>query len=346
LKTDDFDYILPQNLIAQFPCEKRDECRLLYLRRSTGEVSDRRFREIAPILSPGDRLVVNDTRVIPARLRCKKTSGGAVELLVTEPIDGTSWKALVRSSRPLKEGTSVTLSKEPSVAITIKKILADGTREIAVADQIKKIPMDNVLENFGELALPHYIKRPVCAGDNETYQTIFAASKGAVASPTAGLHFTGEVLEELKKRGIDISFLTLHVGIGTFRPVVVDDPRDHRMHEERYELTGETARQINDTKSRGGRIVAVGTTVVRLLEHCARNAATLGASSGTTDLLILPGHAFRAVDGMITNFHVPRSTLLMLVCAFAGRESLMAAYSHAIEKRYRFFSYGDAMLIL
>jgi S-adenosylmethionine:tRNA ribosyltransferase-isomerase len=346
LKTDDFDYVLPQNLIAQFPCEKRDECRLLYLGKTTGEISDRRFKDIASILSPGDRLVVNDTRVIPARLWCKKATGGAVELLATEPIDDTSWKALVRSSRPLKEGTSVTLEKEPSVAITIKKILPDGTRAIAVADQAEKRSMDDVLENFGELALPHYIKRPVHAEDGETYQTIFASKKGAVASPTAGLHFTDAIIDAVKKQGIDVSLVTLHVGIGTFRPVLVDDPRDHRMHEERYDLTAETARQICDTKRRGGRIIAVGTTVVRVLEHCARSAGTLGASAGTTDLLILPGHTFRAVDGMITNFHVPRSTLLMLVCAFAGREAVMAAYSHAIEKRYRFFSYGDAMLIL
>lgn len=346
MKTDDFDYDLPQDLIAQFPCKKRDDCRLLFFNRTTAGLSDRGFTDLPLFLSAGDRLVFNDTKVIPSRLWCRKESGGAVELLVTEPIGGSPWKALVRSSRRMNLGTCVVLEKDRSIAISIGRFFPDGTREVSLADKSRKMSIGDVVENFGEIALPHYIKRPINDEDRETYQTVFAKRKGAVASPTAGLHFTKEMLGKLEEKGIDTSFVTLHVGMGTFRPVRVDDPRLHPMHEEWYELTGETAAQIEATKKRGGRIIAVGTTVVRVLEQCGGRNGGLCASKGKTDLLILPGYEFKVIDGMITNFHVPRSTLLMLVCAFSETKAMLSAYRHAIIKKYSFFSYGDAMLIM
>lgn len=346
MKTDDFCYDLPQGLIAQFPCEKRDDCRLLFFNVTLAELSDRSFTELPQLLTEGDRLVFNDTKVIPARLQCRKQSGGAVELLLTEPLGGCSWKALVRSNRRVNPGTCVTLEKDRSIAISIGRVFPDGTREVCPANGTAEMSLGDLVENFGEIALPHYIKRPICEKDGETYQTVFARRKGAVASPTAGLHFTKELLRELEKKRIDTSFVTLHVGMGTFRPVRVDDPRQHPMHEEWYELTEETAARITATKNHGGRIIAVGTTVVRVLEQCSAQNGGLCASKGKTDLLILPGYEFKVIDGMITNFHVPRSTLLMLVCAFAGTEAMLAAYRYAIQKKYRFFSYGDAMLII
>lgn len=346
MKTADFDFALPSELIAQYPCEKRDGCRLLCLDRKNGTVSHRVFKELPDLLSSADRLVFNDTKVMPARLFCSKKTGGKVELLLTGPSVNGSWNALVRPGRGCNTGAQLGLLKDPSVVIEIKTVNPDGTREVSLVSGNGVKSLEEVIKSHGVMALPHYIRRPANAQDNETYQTVYARQEGAIASPTAGLHFTPELMDKLVKRGIGISYVTLHVGIGTFKPVTAPDPHDHVMHEETYELTEETAAQIAHTQLQGGRVIAVGTTSVRVLEHCARKDGRIKASSGTTTLMILPGHEFRVTDGMLTNFHVPKSTLLMLVSAFAGRDAVLSAYHNAVAERYRFFSYGDAMLIL
>jgi S-adenosylmethionine:tRNA ribosyltransferase-isomerase len=346
MKTADFDYTLPPELIAQYPYEKRDGCRLLCLDRKNGTVSHRAFKELPDLLSSGDRLVFNDTKVIPARLFCSKITGGKVELLLTGPTANGCWNALVRPGRGCNAGTKLGLLKDPSVVFEIKTANPDGTREVSLVSGAGVKSLAEVIKSHGVMALPHYIRRPAVAQDNQTYQTVYARHEGAIASPTAGLHFTPELMDALARRGIGISYVTLHVGIGTFKPVKAADPRDHHMHEETYELTEETAAQIASTRSQGGRVIAVGTTSVRVLEHCAKQDDRIMASRGKTELMILPGYDFQVTDGMITNFHVPQSTLLMLVSAFAGRESILAAYRQAVAERYRFFSYGDAMLIL
>jgi S-adenosylmethionine:tRNA ribosyltransferase-isomerase len=346
MKTADFDYKLTPELIAQFPCEERDGCRLLCLDRKSGEVSHRTFKELSGLLSPGDLLVFNNTKVIPARLFCIKKTGGKVELLLTGPSSGNSWNALVRPGTGCKAGEMLRLIKNESVVIKITAVNPDGTREVSLISDDGQKSLIDIIKNFGVMALPHYIRRPAVSQDSVTYQTVYARQEGAIASPTAGLHFTHELMDALAERGIGISYVTLHVGIGTFKPVTAEDPRDHIMHEEAYELTKEAAAQIARTKERGGRVIAVGTTSVRVIEHCAKDGGPIQASSGKTALIILPGYEFRVIDGMITNFHVPKSTLLMLVSAFAGREAVLAAYRNAVENGYRFFSYGDAMLIL
>jgi S-adenosylmethionine:tRNA ribosyltransferase-isomerase len=346
MKTDDFDYPLPPDLIAQYPLESRDECRLLCLDRNTGAVSDTIFKDLPKLIRPGDLLVFNNTKVLPSRLFCHKKTGGAVELLLTTPLENsTTWNALVKPGRGLNPGAIISLDKNPSVAFEIVSVLEDGSRNVRLAEGTHE-SIETVIQKYGVMALPHYIKRQAEGKDNETYQTVYAANEGAVASPTAGLHFTGPLMDDLRKRGVGIAFVTLHVGIGTFRPVKADDPEKHHMHHERYELTKETADSVADTRRNGGRVIAVGTTVVRVLEHCTDGNGTIRPSSGETDIFILPGYAFKIIDGIITNFHVPRSTLLMLVSAFAGREAVLSAYRHAVESRYRFFSYGDAMMIL
>lgn len=346
MKTADFDYALPPELIAQFPCEKRDGCRLLHLDRKSGEVSHRYFKEFSDLLSPGDRLVFNNTKVIPARLFCLKITGGKVELLLTGPSAGSSWNALVRPGTGCKAGALLNLIQDKSVVFKINAVNPDGTRDVSLLSEHSQKSLLEIIKSYGVMALPHYIRRPAVAQDNESYQTVYARHEGAIASPTAGLHFTPELMDTLAERGIEISYVTLHVGIGTFKPVTADDPREHIMHEETYELTEEAAMQISRTKERGGRVIAVGTTSVRVLEHCAKEGGPIQASSGKTALMILPGHEFRVIDGMVTNFHVPKSTLLMLVSAFAGREAVLAAYHNAVENGYRFFSYGDSMVIL
>jgi S-adenosylmethionine:tRNA ribosyltransferase-isomerase len=346
MKTADFDYALPPELIAQFPCEKRDGCRLLCLDRKSGSVNHRTFRELPNLLSNGDRLVFNNTKVIPARLFCLKETGGKVELLLTGPSAGSTWNALVRPGTGCKAGAILGLVKDPSVVLKIKAVNPDGTREVSLVSDNSEKSLAEIIKSHGVMALPHYIRRSAVTQDTEMYQTVYARREGAIASPTAGLHFTSELMDTLVTRGIGISYVTLHVGIGTFKPVTADDPRAHVMHEEAYELTEEAAAQISRTKEQGGRVIAVGTTSVRVLEHCATEDGRIRASLGRTTLMILPGYEFRIIDGMLTNFHVPKSTLLMLVSAFAGREPVLAAYHHAVAERYRFFSYGDAMLIL
>lgn len=345
MKTQDFDYTLPPELIAQHPCAERDKCRLLCLSRATGETQDRSFEDVPGLLSPGDRFVFNDTRVIPARIFCRKQSGGKVELLLAEPESGGGWRALVRPGRGLRAGARLCVESAPDIAIDILAVHDDGTRTVVLAGG-SGLAFSDVLTSHGVMALPHYIKRPANADDRETYQTIFARHQGAIASPTAGLHFSPRILEALAARKIETSRLTLHVGVGTFKPVTEEDPHDHVMHSERYELTKETADEISQTRKQGGRIIAVGTTVVRVLEHCAGEDGTIRPSQGRSNLMILPGYKFKIVDGLITNFHVPKSTLLMLVSAFAGRDRVLDAYNHAVREKYRFFSYGDAMLIL
>ncbi len=348
MKTIDYDYHIPEELIAQFPSEKRDDCRLMTLTKSTQSMEHRRFDELPQILRPGDRLILNDTKVLPARTFFRKDTGAQVEILFTSSTNRNSWKALAGPAKHARPGATLLLEKDPSIRIHIDSIHPDGTRDVSLVPNRPSAidTIEELLRLYGEVPLPPYIKRAARDSDKNTYQTVFAGAPGAIASPTAGLHFTERLLGRLKAVGIGVTTLTLHVGIGTFRPVAVDDPRDHPMHEESYILSEEAVADIRRTKQNGGRIIAVGTTVVRTLEHCSIETGQPVASSGSTRLLILPGYAFKAVDGLITNFHVPQSTLLMLVCAFAGKDVTLEAYRAAIRDRYRFFSYGDAMLIL
>jgi S-adenosylmethionine:tRNA ribosyltransferase-isomerase len=342
MKTLDFNYDLSPRLIAQFPSEKRDDCRLIHLVRSRGSIEHRRFDDIPRLLKPGDHMVFNDTKVLPARVICRKETGGAVELLFTERVNDFSWKALVKPAKRVRKGASLLVDGGTRAGLTVDEPMPDGTWLVSLRDAGT---IEDLLRRCGRVPLPHYIRREPARSDTETYQTVFAKNPGAIASPTAGLHFTDETLRRLDAAGVSTSFVTLHVGVGTFRPVKEGDPNNHVMHEERYVLSPETAARIADTRKAGGRIIAVGTTVVRVLEHCSLASGYPVASSGTTRLMILPGYSFKAIDGMITNFHVPQSTLLMLVCAFAGKHFIFKAYEEAIRREYRFFSYGDAMFI-
>jgi S-adenosylmethionine:tRNA ribosyltransferase-isomerase len=354
MRTSDFDYDLPPELIAKRPLRDRDGCRLLCLRRGGGGIEHRGFRDILEILRPGDRLVFNDTRVIPARVFCRKEgTGAAVEIFFTERLGDGRWKALAKPAKRAPAGTILRVDGNPAIKLRVDDVTAGGYERVVslaafseAAPEPKTACLDEVIDRHGHIPLPHYMEREDEEIDAEFYQTVYSARPGAVAAPTAGLHFTGGLLRELAARGIDSSFVTLHVGIGTFRPVQVDDPREHDIHEERFELGADSAREINSTWENGGRVVAVGTTVVRTLESCAGGRRNLIPGSAKTKLLILPPYEFKAVDGLITNFHLPKSTLLMLVAAFASTESVLNAYKEAIKERYRFYSYGDAMLII
>lgn len=346
MKTSDFSYELPSELIAQQPAARRDESRLLWLRRDTGDVSHHRFAELPSLLRAGDRLVLNDTKVIPARVRCTKETGGVVELLFTRRLTPMRWEALVRPGRRLRPGTRLRPETEQCRQLEIHAALPDGSRVIELCDNDLGETLDAFIERVGAPPLPPYIEREAVAQDRERYQTVYAREPGAIAAPTAGLHFTDSLMRSLDERGIGRSWLTLHVGIGTFRPVKTDDPREHEIHTEQFVLPSETVTDMARTRSTGGRIVAVGTTSVRVLEFRAMADGGVRPGSGDCDLYILPGYRFRAVNAMITNFHLPRSTLLMLVSAFAGTENVLAAYREAVRLRYRFYSYGDAMLIM
>lgn len=350
----DYDYELPETLIAQKPAEKRDHSRLLHLNRANGGLSHHRFSDIAELLSPGDLLVVNDTAVIPARLFGKKTSGGKVELLILnypqEPAaaeDRICCDCLIRASKAPSPGTRLDFGPELSASV---KDFRNGRFTVEFRAQTA---FEKILERRGQVPLPPYIRRPPensgepmeSPEDRESYQTVYAARKGAVAAPTAGLHFTRALLERLRQKGVEIAALTLHVSYGTFMPIRVNDIREHRMHAETYSIPAATAEAVNRAKSQGRRIVAVGTTSVRTLEYAADEDGCIRGHSGNCDLFIYPGYRFKTVDAMITNFHLPRSTLMMLVSAFAGKENIFAAYRAAVRNRYRFFSYGDAMLI-
>ena len=335
--TSDFDYDLPAELIAQRP-EPRGESRMMVL-AGDGPPVHTSFASLPDHLTPGDLLIVNDTRVIPARLFGRRPgSGGRVELLLVEKIGPATWTCLARPGRKARPGDEVELDDGLSARVVAST--GDGRREVRFSAEIEPH-----LDRLGTIPLPPYIKRPAAAEDRDDYQTIFAAEPGAIAAPTAGLHFTEAMRRLLEEREIGLATVTLHVGIGTFKPVTADLVHEHVMEAERFEIPSATARAIDRTRRRGGRIIAVGTTVVRTLESATHEALAEGGG-GRTELFIRPGYEFRVVDGLLTNFHLPRSTLLMLVSALVGRERILAAYREAVERRYRFFSYGDCSLLL
>ncbi len=345
LKTSDFDYTLPEELIAQEPLHKRDSSRLLCLSRNTGTRKHGLFSDLPQLLQPGDRLVFNNTKVLPANMVCFKDSGAKVDILFTRRIDDQTWQVIAKPAKRLKEGSVIYPASSPKIKFRVDSITDDGGRILSLkAGPYNSI--EDILNICGSMPLPPYIQREACDDDHERYQTVYAAKKGAIAAPTAGLHFTESLIQSLSNEGIDISFITLHVGIGTFRPVKEEDPLKHNMHEEVYELSQKTVDEITETKKQGGRIISVGTTTIRVLEHCAVSEGELQPGKGSTRLMILPGYTFKMINGVITNFHLPRSTLLMLVSAFAGRDHILSAYKEAVLKKYRFFSYGDAMLII
>ena len=340
MKVSDFNYELPEELIAQQPLPERSASRLLCLSRATGEYRDAMFADLPDLLRGGDLLVFNDTRVIPARLFARKETGGKVEILV-ERLIGKDWALVqLKASKPTHPRSVLTVE-----GMDARLVVGDREGDFYTVDYPRGDFID-LLENAGHVPLPPYIDRPDQPDDRERYQTVYARNPGAVAAPTAGLHFDEALLNRLDERGISRGFVTLHVGAGTFQPVRAERVEDHRMHAEVMYVPRTLQCQFAETKARGGRVIAVGTTAVRSLETAADNGGLAEVSNVETRLFIYPGYKFRAVDGMITNFHLPESTLLMLVSAFAGLERIKAAYAHAIEERYRFFSYGDAMLIL
>lgn len=341
LTTEDFDFDLPEELIAQTPLEKRDSSRLLILDRETGQIEDKHFDEIIEELAPGDALVMNDTRVLPARLYGEKPeTGGHLEVLLLNNTQGDEWETLIKPARRAKVGTQIVFG-DGRLRAVVKKELEHGGRIVEFS--YEGIFLEN-LESLGEMPLPPYIKERL--EDPERYQTVYAKENGSAAAPTAGLHFTPELLEKIAAKGVKLVYLTLHVGLGTFRPVSVDNIAEHQMHSEFYRLTEEAAAQLNEVRENGGKIIAVGTTSIRTLETIGTKFnGEIKADSGWTDIFITPGYEFKIVQAFSTNFHLPKSTLVMLVSAFAGREKTLAAYHHAIEERYRFFSFGDAMFV-
>ena len=341
--TSSFDYDLPDTLIARYPAEARDASRLLVVDRTTDTLAHRHFADIVELIEPGDALVLNETRVIPARLLGTRPSGAPAEVMLLQPLagDDTTWSALVRPGAKLRQGGVVTIADDFTVEVL--DVLPDGARVVRLATPLG---VRAALDRYGHMPLPPYIGRPDEPSDRERYQTVYARAEGSVAAPTAGLHFTPRLLGSLEAKGVRTVRLVLHVGAGTFRPVDVEDPADHPMHAERYEVSEDAAAAINDTRTAGGRIWAIGTTVARTLETVADGDGRVLAGSGETRLFIRPGYAFRTVDRLITNFHLPRSTLLMLVSAFGGYERIMQAYRIAVAERYRFYSYGDAMAII
>ncbi len=341
MKTSDFFYELPQELIAQEPAEVRDHSRLLVMNRGTGRLEDRIFTELKDYLKPGDCLILNDSRVLPARLYgSKKDTGASVELLLLSPKGGNRWEVLAGPGRRAKPG-NILIFGGGILEAEVLDILEDGNRLVEFRFDGN---FYNILEKIGEMPLPHYITKKL--DDAERYQTVYSREPGSAAAPTAGLHFTPGLLDEIRGMGVDIGFVTLHVGLGTFRPVKVKNIEDHRMHSEHYELPFETAELMNKTRARGGRIIAVGTTSCRTIESVGLCEGKVQPSDGWTSIFIYPGYKFQVIDGLLTNFHLPESTLIMLVAAFAGYEHTMEAYRHAVNQRYRFFSFGDAMLIL
>ena len=341
MKTSDFDYHLPEELIAQTPLKDRSSSRLLVLSRQSGAVEDRIFTDVIEYLEPGDALVLNETKVLPARIiGSKKETGGAVELLLLKDLGDDIWECLARPQKRLREGTEIIFG-DGLLSARVVEVLGEGITHVQFAyDGI----FLEILEKLGTMPLPPYIHEQL--KDQSRYQTVYAKNLGSAAAPTAGLHFTPELLEKIKEKGVEIIKITLHVGLGTFRPVEVEDVNEHKMHTESYEIDEAAAAKLNAVKTRGGRIIAVGTTSVRTLETVAGRFGAFRPCTGETSIFIYPGYQFLAVDGLITNFHLPRSTLLMLVSAFAGKSEIMKAYEHAIEEKYRFFSFGDAMLII
>lgn len=340
LKTSDFYYDLPQELIAQTPLERRDGSRLLVMEKESGALEHRHFYDIIDYLHEGDCLVMNDSRVLPARLLGKRVpSGGVAEvLLLTNKGDGV-WECLVRPGRKLHEGAELSFG-DGKLTATVTHVLSDGNR--LVKFRYEGIFLE-ILEQLGKMPLPPYIKEEL--KDGERYQTVYSKVNGSAAAPTAGLHFTKELLERISAKGVKLAYVTLHVGLGTFRPVQVDEVTEHKMHSEFCMISAETAALLNETKAKGGRIVCVGTTSCRTLESLADENGQFSETSAWTDIFIYPGYRFKAMDALITNFHLPESTLIMLVSAFAGYDHVMHAYQEAVKERYRFFSFGDAMFI-
>lgn len=341
LSTADYFFDLPQELIAQDPMEKRDECRLLVMDKETGKVEHHVFNEVINYLEPGDCLVLNNTKVIPARLLgVKEETGAAVEILLLKRKEADVWETLVKPGKKLRIGAKVSFG-DGILKAEIIDVLEDGNRLVRFYyDGI----WEEILDKLGEMPLPPYITHKL--QDRNMYQTVYAKFEGSAAAPTAGLHFTDELLEKIRDKGIDMAFVTLHVGLGTFRPVKVTNVKEHHMHTEWYQVTQEAADKINKAKESGHRVICVGTTSCRTIESAAAEDGKLSACSGDTSIFIYPGYKFKLMDGLITNFHLPESTLVMLVSAFAGREHVLGAYEEAIKEKYRFFSFGDACLFI
>lgn len=341
MKTSDFYYELPKELIAQDPLADRSSSRLLVLHSVSGRIEHRMFSDIADYLMPGDCLIRNNTKVIPARLfGVREKTGGAVELLLLKNLGDNIWETLVKPGKKARKGTRLVFG-EGRLLGEITDVLDDGNRRIRFSfDGI----FEQILDELGQMPLPPYITHKL--EDKNRYQTVYAKYEGSAAAPTAGLHFTGELFEALEAKGVEVANVTLHVGLGTFRPVKADMVEKHRMHEEYYRIEPEEAKKINEAKKRGGRLVCVGTTSCRTVESAADSAGTVRAGENNTGIFIYPGYHFKMLDVLITNFHLPESTLLMLVCALAGKETVMRAYREAVKEKYRFFSFGDAMIIL
>ena len=340
MKTHDFWYELPEELIAQTPLEQRDASRLLVLDRVSGEINHRHFYDVIDYLKPGDCLVMNDSRVLPARLLGHRPTGGAVEVLLLRDLGDKKWECLCKPGRKMQPGNEVIFG-DGELTATVLEVREDGNR--VVEFYYEGIFLE-VLERLGKMPLPPYIKAEL--SNQERYQTVYSKEVGSAAAPTAGLHWTPELLEKARKKGVKLAFVTLHVGLGTFRPVKAEEISEHHMHAELCMLSQETADILNETKRAGGRVICVGTTSCRTLESLVNEDGTFEAKSKWTEIFIFPGYTFKAMDGLITNFHLPESTLVMLVSAFAGREHVLAAYEEAVRERYRFFSFGDAMCIL
>ena len=339
MKTDDFDYFLPKELIAQTPLKKRDTSKMMILDKKTGETEDKIFTDLIDYINPGDTLVLNDTKVIPARLIGHKPDTGAViEVLMLKDLGNYEWECLTKPAKRIKEGTIVKFSEELSC-----KCIFVGNDGIRKYKFIYNGILLEILDKLGEMPLPPYITEKL--DEKDRYQTVYAKNPGSAAAPTAGLHFTKEFIDRLKNKGVNIAYITLHVGLGTFRPVSVSDVTKHEMHSEYYEMSEEVADILNKTRDNGKRIIAVGTTSTRTLETIADATGHFKAQSGNTKIFIYPGYKFKGIDCLLTNFHLPKSTLIMLISALAGKENVFNAYNHAVEEKYRFFSFGDCMFI-
>lgn len=341
MKVADFNYELPKELIAQHPYDKRDEARLMVLDKENKKIEHKVFKDVIDYLNPGDCLVINNTKVIPARLYGKKDTGANVEFLLLKRIEGDNWEAMVRPGNKLKPGSKVIFG-DGLLKATVEEILEGGNRRVSFEyDGI----FNEILDQIGMMPLPPYITE-ASREDNEKYQTVYAKYEGSAAAPTAGLHFTEELLEKIKAKGVDVANVTLHVGIGTFRPVKVENVEEHEMHSEHYYIKKEDADKINKAKESGHKVIAVGTTSCRVLESVADENGKLKEVEGDTSIFIYPGYKFKCIDSLITNFHLPESTLIMLVSSLAGKDFIMKAYNEAVEEKYKFFSFGDAMIIL
>ena len=340
MKTDDFDFDLPEELIAQTPLERRDASKLLVLDKTTGEISHRHFTDVIDYMEKGDTLVLNDTKVMPARLYgVKEETGAVIEVLLLKDEGNNVWECLTKPAKRIKEGTIVSFG-DGKLKAKCMEVLDEGIRKFEL--EYKGI-LYEILDELGEMPLPPYIHEKL--KDKDRYQTVYAKNVGSAAAPTAGLHFTKDLLEKIKDKGVNIAYITLHVGLGTFRPVNVEDVTKHKMHSEYYVMSAEVADLLNETKEEGHKIISVGTTSTRTLETIASLYGKFKECSGWTDIFIYPGYEFKGIDYLITNFHLPKSTLVMLVSALAGKDNIMKAYNEAIENKYRFFSFGDSMLI-